>query len=386
MLFARPHQKNVVAVFDISSSSVAGAHVLLNRGSDGKQQALFLASSRVDAALSGDPDIARLIEHTAKNIDEVLVRLRKADIHHPDYIQVVLASPWYFSQTRTIMYAKTTPFVCTEKLVDGLLEKELAHAIATDTAGFGTEGVVVEKQLSSIKLNGYTTDKPYGKSATSLELSITITTVASVVMDRIITPLKRAYGDRNLGVTTAPFAAYIVTRDHFDHDECIVIDVGEEITDVAFVKNGLFLYQHSFPVGMYALYRGLDGTSILEAKTLFEGYRLGKLGGLGAQKVAAALGVFQDTWQKALQQVLDGGRYGFCLPERCYISADPRFEALLVAIVANDPFIQHACSRGVVRPVFLNEALLDAHVRAIDDVAVDIPLSIATLFAKRLIY
>ncbi len=385
MLFARPRPKKVIAVFDISSSSVAGGHVLLERDVHTKHQSLFLASTRVDAALSGEPDIARLVEHTAKNLEQVVARLHKADVHHPDYIQVVLASPWYLSQTRTMVYTKTVPFICTQKLVDGLIDKELAHAVTTDT-GFGSEGSVVEKQLSSIKLNGYTTENPYGKSATSLELSITITTVPTMVMDRILTPLKRAYGDRTLGVTTAPFAAYIVSRDHIHpDDECIVIDVGEEITDVAFVKDGLFLYQHSFPVGMYALYRALDAASILEARTLFEGYRLNKLGGLGAQKATEALGVFQETWQKALQQVLDTGRYGFCLPERCYISADPRFESLLVNVITHDPFIQHACSRGVVQPIFLTEAVLDSHIRAIDDVSVDIPLSIATLFAKRLI-
>lgn len=387
MLFARPHPKKVIAVFDISSSSVAGGHVLIEHNTaTPHKQSLFLASSRIDAALSGEPDITRLVEHVARNLDEVITRLHKADVHHPEYIQVVLASPWYLSQTRTIVYTKTVPFVCTQNLVEGLIDKELAHAAGSDT-GFGTDGVVVEKQLSSIKLNGYATDKPYGKKVTSLECSITITTVPSVVMDRFITPIKRTYGDRMVSITTAPFATYVVARDmiHPD-DECMVIDVGEEITDVAFVKDGLFLYQHSFPIGTYALYRGLAGTDILEARTLFEGYRLQKLGGLGAQKATEALGRFQESWQRALQQVLDTGRYGFCLPEHCYISADPRFEAVLINVIAHDPFIQHACSRGAVIPYFINHQKLDAYVGSIDDTALDMSLAVAALFAKRLIY
>ena len=380
-----------IAVFDISSSSVAGAHGLVDhvQGADGSV-ATMLASARIDSPLQEDLDIVRFVSDTVKNLEAVALQLQKADVHHPSHVQLVLASPWYVSQTRTISYQKDTPFLCSKKFFHSLVDAEIEHIIAHELerfGDFGAEGIVVEKQISLVKLNGYATADPFGKHARSIEIYLTVTVVPKRVVDRFTDVLNRAYGSRRISITTSPYATFVMTRDYFpnSHDS-VIIDVGEEVTDVAFVKEGLFLYQHSFPVGTYGLYRALmerQNHTPAEAKALVEGYRLGKVSAVAKKKIDKALAAFSTAWQQSLQAILNDGQYGFCLPETCYIIADPRFAGVFPAIISTDPFIQHTCSRGIVRPVFLDNDSLRGLVSSLDAGELDVPLAAAILFVTR---
>jgi hypothetical protein len=379
-----------VAVFDISSSSVGGAHALV-QPEDLEGQHAILASARADATLQEELDIKRFVSDTVHNIESVATQLRKADSHAPKQIQVVLASPWYVSQTRTIIYKKETPFTCTRKLINTLVDTEIENLIKNELekfSGFGKEGMVVEKQISMVRLNGYVSPDPFGKKARIIELFVTITVAPKKIIEQFTDTLHRAYGARPIHITTSTYATFVVARDYFNAaHECMIVDVGEEVTDVAFVKDGLFLYQHSFPVGSYGLYRAIiasDKHTAAEAEALVEGYRLDKVSATAKNKITKALTTFGESWRAALQQILEGGHYGFCLPELCYITADPRFEGVYPSIISSDPFIQHACSRGAVQATFLNEQLLAPHIHSLDE-SFDIPLVTAVLFVSRIV-
>jgi hypothetical protein len=395
MLFGLKNKSSAmpIAVFDISSSSVGGAHALIQySGHEVAKDApahTLLASARVDAPLQVDLDMKRFVSDTVKNIETVAGQLRKADNHSPQRLQLVLASPWYVSQTRTIVHTKEAPFTCTHALVNSLVDAEIEHLIKTELekfGGFGTEAMVVEKQISLVKLNGYVTADPFGKKARRVELFLTITVAPKQIVAQFSEALKRAYGSRPVQITTSTYATFVVARDYFSAaKDCVIIDAGEEVTDVAFVKDGLFLYQHSFPVGSYGLYRAVmdaEKHTAAEAEALVEGYRLGKVSATAKAKIDKALTQFSESWRQALQGILNEGHYGFCLPELCYITADPRFEGVYPAIVKNDPFIQHACSHGPVHASFIDQPALASYIRVIDD-GFDVPLATAVLFVAR---
>jgi hypothetical protein len=380
----------VFAVFDISSSSVAGAHVLTKN--EAVTKAVFLASSRRDASFHEDMDIGRFVEETVINLETVIGTIQKSDVHHPPYIQVVLASPWYRSQTRSIVYKKTTSFTCTKKLVDDLIAKELDYIVTKEEGPFGSfgkESIIIERQISQIKLNGYITNNPYGKKIEHLEIFLTITMSPKPILDRFADTLRRFYGTRKIGYTTSPFTAFIVIRDTMPEiKECVVIDVGEEVTDVAFIKDELFSYQHSFPVGTYALYRKVSensANSMQEAKSILESHRLGKLENSQKAKVEKAITEFIKEWQSSLQQILDNGHYGFCMPSNCFVMSDPRFENIFIETVKNDPFIQHTCGKGVADAFFMATDVIKDQIKTADNSPVDTPLATASLFVDRIL-
>jgi hypothetical protein len=168
----------------------------------------------------------------------------------------------------------------------------------------------------------------------------------------------------------------------------VIIDVGEEVTDVAFVKCGTMLYQHSFPVGTYELYRALAKQSKLtaaEAVTILESFRMDKLKSTATKSVQKAVISFTEAWQKGFQNVLDLGTYGFCMPHQIVVTADSRFESILTTIITTDPFIRHSCARDSVSMTFLNQTLLGPKIAATMYDSFDIPLATGALFVERLL-
>ncbi|MBY0328760.1 hypothetical protein K2Q02_01560 [Patescibacteria group bacterium] len=380
-----------VAVFDISSSSVGGAHALVKKGAQTTASAIsVLAQSRVESVLQEELNIERFVSETLKGIESVATAIRAQDAHHPEYIQVVLASPWYMSQTRTIVYNKTTTFVCTEKLINSLIDKEIEFIITNEKDRFGalgTEYSIVEKQVSLIKLNGYVTHAPYGKSATSLELYITVTVAPKKVLDQCTDLLRRIYGTRQIAITTSAYTTFIATRELLNAPErCALVDIGEEVTDVAFVKDQLFLYQHSFPVGTYELYRAVAEITKIpftEVGSMLEAYRLQKLAPHNKSQIEKALTTFNTRWQKGLQTIVDEGHYGFALPSTWYTVVDPRFEKTIETILANDPYLSHRADKNLTAIMITPDTI--PLVKSVPDTVLDVPLALALLFIDRLV-
>lgn len=379
-----------IAVFDISSSSVGGAHALIETR-DGESVVSLLVQERRDSALEEELDIERFVENTAKALEVVISHVRTADVHHPKLIQVALSSPWYSSFTRVISYSKDSLFSCTKRLVDSLIEKEIDRLLKEPNENgeaLGKGFKVVEQQLAQVKLNGYETNDPYGKKVQSLELTIMVTLVPEIVVDRFQSILRRSYGARTINVTTGPYAAFVALRDHSAvQKDCVIIDVGEEVTDIAFVKNNLFLYQHSFPIGTYEFYRTLSahtGSSV-EARALVEAYRLKKLSPGSVRTVEKALAHFSKLWQAALQQTVEHGQQGFQFPSHCYVTADARFETIFTEIVKHDSFLLHSAGTTEIKTHFMNGETFSNSVRTSSTDIPDAALVAAALFSERLL-
>ncbi len=378
----------VIAIFDVSSSSVAGAHVLMQ--SRTCPATTILTSVRSDTLIRDDIDVERFVTDTNALLGTIATTVRTQDLHHPTMVQIILASPWYTAQTRSVVYRKDTPFTCTKKLIDSLIEAEIKHVLAKEEGpfgAFGNESVIVEQQLSGIKLNGYHTHVPYGKKVTSLEFSLIVTIAPKRILDMFSETLKRAYGLRTIRYTTNTFSTFVVMRDRVRLDDaCVVIDVGEEITDIAFVKNGIVLQQHSFPLGTFGLYRAIgkhDVDVLHESHALLEAYRLGKLTAPERRKVEKALTSFSDKWQEGFRQVIEEGHYGFCLPHRLLVTVEAQFELLFARMIEEDPFIKYKCAADAIILTYINEALLAHDVSTQDHSAIDSPLAVGALFAER---
>ncbi|HTH93244.1 MAG TPA: hypothetical protein VL576_02070 [Candidatus Paceibacterota bacterium] len=379
-----------VAVFDISSSSVGGAHALIEQQKEGTVVSL-LVQERRDSALEEELDIKKFVDNTAKALEVVINHVRTADVHHPKLIQVVLGSPWYNSFTRTIRYDKNTLFSCTPRLVESLVDKEIAAFLkesGEDGEPLNKGFKVVEQQISQIKLNGYETADPYGKKVQALEIILTLTLVPDVVVDRFQSIIRKSYGARTITVTTAPYAMFVALRDHGTIDnDCAIIDVGEEVTDIAFVKNGVFSHSHSFPVGTYEFYRTLSEStgSSVEARALVEAYRLKKLSPGSVRTVEKALQHFSKVWQGSLQEVVEEGKYGFQFPAQCYVASDTHFESIFTEIIKNDSYLIHSAGTKEIKTYFISAEHFSHNVRSKSTEIPDPALVVGALFAERLL-
>ncbi|MEK7105878.1 MAG: hypothetical protein AAB895_00795, partial [Patescibacteria group bacterium] len=161
-----------------------------------------------------------------------------------------------------------------------------------------------------------------------------------------------------------------------------------EITDVAFIKDNLFLYQHSFPVGIYELYRTLVAgglASTTESAALVESFRQGKLSASATSSTQKALDNFGETWQKAFQGVLDSGGLVVRVPSTSYIICDKRFDNFFSGLLKKDLFLQHVSSTTSIEPTNINQEVLSAHISSLAPGAIDETIVVASLFAFRLL-
>ncbi len=387
-IFSRAKKgERVVALFDVSSGSVGGAHAMLHRGFDKAKKPSILAAHRVNLQFKEDLNIKRFITETVVALERVAAELGKADTHRPDYVQFVLSSPWYVSQTRTIVQRKDAPFVFTERLLNEMIEREISHIIEHELekfGPFGKDGKIIERQISQVRLNGYASSNPFGKQATEVELTVTVTFAPNLILTRLRDAVGKHYHIESFGFTTAAYTAFVAFRDFIEPlKELTIIDVGEEVTDVAFIKNGVFLYQHSFPIGTYGLIRTLmaDGTKTLaEAESLLAAFRNKHLTATAKNRINIALQTFIASWQIGLQGVVQTGHFGFALPEDMLIVTDPRYEIIFQNSIEQDPVLGYLMPAITPKVRFFDEQLVESLGQNFGS---DVPLVIGSLFLER---
>ncbi len=382
-----------IAVFDISSSSIAGAHALIPKGREDNPHVSILASTRVFTEPKPDINIEQFVSSALTNIDAVISTLHKADNHKPKDVHVLLASPWFLSQSRTIIYTKTTSFICTQKLIDSLIDKEITFVLEHDMGRFGSmgkEGTIIEKQITKITLNGYTTNNPFGKKTQSLEVSLTVTVSPRQIIEGFKEHIHKGYGGAHIQFTTSPYATFIVARDFLKApSEVMIVDIGEETSDIAFIKNDLFLYQQSFPVGFYELYRQIastNRTTLSETRALIETFRLGKLSAIMTSNVQKSLEASGEIWGKALVEHIGGdGSQIVKIPSNIYIVSLTPFSLFFSAYIEHDPFITHAVGATALTLTILDNPTFKEHISSLDPEQVDDTLGIGALFATRVL-
>lgn len=388
---AKSHTKMVpVAVFDISSNSVAGAHILIPKVKDVTTKVSVLASTRLTSQPQEYINIERFIDNTISQLEKTITLLKKADNHIPDHIQVLLASPWFVSQTRSIVYNKTGSFVCTQKLIDSLIEKEIEYIIEHDMERFGSigkDGIIIEKQISQIKLNGYNTSKPFGKKTESLELFLIVTIAPKSIIEQFKRVFKKGYAKSSIVFTTSSYASFVVARDFLKcPNELMIIDVGEEITDIACIKNDLFLYQYSFPIGLFELYRSLvknSSATLSETYALIESFKLAKLSAPMTSNVQKTLEEFEVLWGRGLQEILMAGQNSIMLPETIFIISNSYFDSFFEETLKRDLFSQHGIGNPSYNIISITTESISSHINSLDADTVDVTIMIASLFASR---
>lgn len=382
-----------IAVFDISSSSIAGAHALIPKERGDNPHVSILASTRVFSEPKPDINIEQFVSSALSNLDAVISTLHKADNHKPKEVHILLASPWFLSQSRTILYTKTTPFVCTQKLIDSLIEKEIDFVLEHDMGRFGSmgsDGIIIEKQITKIMLNGYTTNNPFGKKVQNLEISISVTVSPKQIIEMFKEHIHKGYGGAEVRFTTSPYATFIVVRDFLKSpSELMILDIGEETSDLAFIKNENFLYQQSFPTGFYELYRKIastNQTTISETRALIETFRLGKLSASMTSNTQKALDDFGEVWGKALSEhIVSGNNQVIKIPNSIYIISLAPFSSFFGGYIEHNPFITHLIGSENIVPTILSPDIFKDHTSSLDPQQLDDTLTIGALFASRLL-
>ncbi len=338
-LFSKSKIKNgVVVIIDIGTASIGGGLVLLDEGKKPK----MLYNIRKPITIQRKVNEKKLIEAMTRSLNQVLEDLDKEGLKHLNFLKlknkeikeifVFLASPWYVSQTRVIKTKNKNDFVVSKKLLEEIVleekEKFIQYELEQNAEIYGDrESVeIIDNKIIQTKLNGYKIDNPEKYKTKDLEMSIFVAISPKYVVDQIKNLISEKFLSKKIHTHSFSLASFLSIRDLFKNEEdFLFLDMGGEVTDVSFVKNGVLQEVYSFPIGrnffIKEIMKILNSTHDIAISTL-KMFGEEKLETPDIFKLEKVIKKANKKWSKELEKAMLKLSHGGLSPRNIYLMAD----------------------------------------------------------------
>lgn len=360
-IFSKLKEKDeLILVFNIGSSSVDGA--LFEAQSSGIPKIIF--SIKEPIRIKEKVDVDKFLLSTIKTLEIVVGKIYKAGLGAPSQIFCVLSSPWCVSQMRIINLKKNTPFVFTEKLADGLIQKEIKlfeeeHALKYGDADEGAR--IIELKNIKIMLNGYETSESLNKKTKELEMNIFISMSGEQVLKKIENTIGKHFHFKKIKFLSFTLSFFTVVRDlYFKQENFLLLNIGGEVTDISMVKKNVLRELASFPLGCNFLTRGvaLDlGCSLSEADSFISLLRDGHAEESVVKKLTLILSKLKAEWLKKFQDSLANLSKDISIPSTIYVTIDKDLVDFFSETIKTEQFSQYSLTESKFEVIFLNTEL-----------------------------
>ena len=380
----------LVLVFNVGSSSVGGA--LFRAQSSGIPKMIYSISEPIQ--VEEKIDINNFLSLTIKSLEVVVQKVYGAHLGAPSKIFCVLSSPLYVSQTRVISFAKNTPFIFTEKLADGLIQKEIKlfeeeHLIKYENTGNSIRAI--EFKNIKITLNGYETSKPLNQKIKELEMSVFISISGEQVLKNIEDTIAKHFHFKQIKFSSFTMASFAVVRDLFISKESfLLIDIGGEVTDIASVKKNILCESISFPSGRNFFIRGVAsslGCTLNEAYSFISLFKDGHAEESIMIKITPIIDKLKTEWLKNLQESLANISNDISIPDTIYIATDIDLANFFSEIIKTEQFNQYTLTESKFKIKILDTQTLHNMAVFEDNIIRDPLLIIDSVYINRfLIY
>jgi len=381
-----------VLIVDIGSASVAAAIAIFTPG----KIPTIVAASRAPIAFQEEFDVARFrlsmldaVGTACGNVSRELTT-RSGNKNLPRKAFVIFGSPWYASQTRIVSSTQSAPFRMTPVVLDRLTKREVDLFLKGGDGGArGADARLMEQHMIRIALNGYETNEPFGKEATSLTATLFISLCSQAVSERVAATIKKTFYSDTIEFHSFPFAAYDTIKnmksapDYFLH-----VDMGGEITDISLVERDALLETATFPIGKRTILRELAKslkTTTNEALSLVRLANESRLSASHQDKVGKTLTDISATWVSQFEQALAGMAGKNSIPATVFVSSDDDVLDYCVALVKKESFAQYTITDEPFNVIPLSAATLHESCAHARDVVRDPFLMMDTIFANRLL-
>lgn len=392
---SRPSKEKRVLAITIDSGTIILSYIALEHTPTTRHAAATYSQSLMRELVQPFP--IRSEESAVHMLESALIALDAAllSIHEkmdaPDEIFIILASPWTTTQTRHITQQQEIPFTVTHKLLETAIEKDVIAITAHDLEAFAplaSSGKVIEKNISSIKLNGYETTSPIGQRTRTLEIMLTISVSSTAVVERFTQAVRRYFASPQIRYHSELSVDSIVARDHIiapDIRSAWVLTVHPGSTDITFVSDSVPIVQRTMPFGTTALLTSIAASlqmTEIEAAHLLKTYADQKLDERTHNKYAQALRTELTAWRKEVERIFDTHVFGVCAPKTAVLIGPEDFLPLLRETIAQSEFLKHIC--GTTELTLLS-AETPALIRTFNP-HTNIHSTIASLFINRIVY
>lgn len=383
--------KKPFLVFDIGNGSVGGALVVKdNMGERGELK--IISSGRADIPIAENVDFETLFKSVLQAIDDLSPGLIKSKESADAPIFVILASPWYVSQTKIVNIKNERSFVFTKEFCNEIVSREVAEfeeSLNGENAEKTGGGLgVIESQIIHTTLNGYETEKPFDKKVTEATIALYMGVSQKNITRGITQKLYTHFPHSKISFNSFPLAYFSAARDIFpEKNDFVLLDVSGEITDISLVRKGVLLETVSFPKGRNLIIRRVAselGRTAQEAQSLISLFTSGAIDEATKNKMNEIFSLIKKEWLLGFGKTLSGLSNDIYLPSEMFLTADDDMELIFSEWIKAEEFSQHVLSHEKFRVVSISKPLLSPIINP-DGIKYDQFLNIGVLFADKII-
>ena len=382
------HKEEIVLVFDIGSSSIGGALFLVQKNNVPQ----IIYSIREPIIIEKEISFERFLNLALKALEVVANKISTKGLGVPKKIFCVLSSPWYASQTRTIILKKNALFVFNSKLADNLIEKEVRFVedeCEKEYMHKGSKVLLVELKNMQIMLNGYAVSKPLNQKTQELEMTIFISMSGEEVLEKIKGTIGKYFYSDNIKFSSFAIASFTVARDLFvEQDNFLLMDIGGEVTDISMVKKDILRSSISFSLGSNFFIRNIASNlncSLNEAISYMSLYKDGHIVDSALLKIEPIINKLKAEWLKKFQESLANLSNDISIPAIIFLTVDPELVNFFTEIIKSEQFNQYTLTESKFKVVFLGIQTLAGIVSFKNDVKRDSFLTIESIYINRFI-
>jgi len=316
--FSKIPRKKVVAVIDITGSSVGGALAESNEGCPiailgaPKSPVNFLFDVSLEASLRCTAESLRLTAKKLKNlysgkIDEVLC---------------VFSSPWFSSKTKIITVTKEKPFEASNNFFNKLIEEEEKNFNDKKNK----RDRFIEREVIKTELNGYRVKNPAGKTARSVKSHIYLSAGVEKMMKLAEEEIGKIFIHTPLRFATSSLVTFKVLNDIISNKEgFLIIDIGGETTEINLIRDNVLERSVSFSKGISLLFRKTAAalnTFLRETSSIVKAYSRGHRTLESSDKIAVAIKDSVGEWRDYLKNSLAALAKESLLPQNIFVIGD----------------------------------------------------------------
>lgn len=323
--------ENHSLVFNIGSGSVAGAIINFTE-KPGVEIASYF-EEKIPFQKEVTPETH--LELMKKSLSSLLERFQKKGFKI-DNVFYIFSSPWSVSQTKTIKVKENKAF----KLTDDYLKKIISAQ--ADKAEILNHGQIIEKKIIQIKANGYVIDNPNNKPVQELEVSLFLTAIPDQILKEIEDIVVKYFIVTNTICHSISLPIFSTIRDLFPNKEDFTyLDISEEMTDLAIVKEGVVSINASFPLGRNEFMRRLAqklniteaiADSMIKMNSLKSHDQMATLNFNNAMKEVV------EDWLSQVQSTFNKIKQGLHLPQDIFFVANNDLTFILKDGLKNESY------------------------------------------------
>ena len=384
----RQKKQELVLIFDVGSSSVGGALVLMSKANFPK----IIYSKRESIKLGKAVDFNDLSEATLKSLEKIANTISVAGLGSPDKIFCILSSPWYMSETRNIILSKNTPFIFSKKFADSLIKKEVnifEQECKKKYVAGNSEIVPIELKNIKITLNGYDTQKPLNQKATLLNMSIFVSASEKKILESIKETIGRYFYSKDMKFSSFVMSSFSsVCSTFINQKDFLLVDIGGEITDISMIKDDVLHSSISFPLGENFLIRGVSSIldcSLEEAIPLISLYKNEHMSDSSLNKIEPIIKKLRNEWLSKFQESLSNISNDISVPATVLLTVSQEFSDFFTETIKSEQFSQYILTESKFNVIFLGNQAFNGMVTFSENTLRDPVLVIDSIYVNRLL-